>query len=149
VRGPSRLDLLLHPSLPLSLFLFPSLSLFFSIASPQYAIKPTIPPTKTYTAVAQVRTTRNAEIISKANAADSSGAGTVDNKRPSRFSNTNNSNDEGAQAGALDNIAFIENMRSEVFAQSVSGGIEERLSKNKHYVQKGVDQDSEGFTRRD
>jgi hypothetical protein len=53
-----------------------------------------------------VRTTRNAELISKAARADSNATErTVDSKTPA----------EGQRGGkGLDNIVFIENMRSEV-----------------------------------
>ena len=72
-----------------------------------------------------------------------------DIRKINRHSNTMSekikSNEEVKNTG---NAQFLDNMRSEVFQQSVKEGIEERLTKNTHYIQKKSEGDSENFMKK-
>ena len=79
-------------------------------------------------------------------------AGMNDERRMKRVGEPRGAGGEGAAdgdevAGNGAGAAFLKSMRSEVYT-SQAATMGDRLQQNKHYVQKGVDADSEGFLKR-
>lgn len=58
-------------------------------------------------------------------------------------------NDRGSSADmSKKNAAFLGDLRTEAYVQSYERGIQERLHQNRHYAQRSVDLNSDGFMRK-
>ena len=72
----------------------------------------------------------------------------VDRTRAQRLGQRKDKDDNDRQWSKTTNASFLGDMRTEAYVQSYERGIKDRLDQNKHYSQRSIDLNSDGFMRR-
>lgn len=73
----------------------------------------------------------------------------VDRNRAQRLGRRSDKDDDGSnERKRSNNASFLGDMRTEAYVQSYERGIKDRLDQNKHYAQRSIDLNSDGFMRR-